>query len=76
MMRIGPALAHNGAMNNLINGLNEQETQLMRLMYSVAVRKPDGANRLEYLFESFMDAWEAKVEDERKEKNCHLKLVH
>jgi hypothetical protein len=69
-------LADCRVMKTLINGLNERETELMRLMYMVADQSPSGADRLELLFESFMDAWEAKEADERKEKKPHLRLIH
>lgn len=61
-------------MKTTIHDLNELETQLTRLMFVIADRTPDGLERIQYITESFLEAWESWEKLEPKER--HLRLVH
>jgi hypothetical protein len=61
-------------MRTTIHDLNELETQLTRLMFVIADRNPDGAERIQYITESFLEAWQDWETVEPKPS--HLRLVH
>jgi hypothetical protein len=71
---VGTRFALSLYMNTTIQGLNEQETRLARLMFAIAVRDSDGAERIRYITDSFLEAWENSQASEHK--MLHSTLVH